>query len=411
MGTFVRFYTDTVYVVFLKGGLWHGFCYLIFKTILMAELFDQNFEYKPVAARHFNPHTIILTKGWDNSDISRNRTEGICSAYPEATVIDKSNVPHNRVYLKQTDLLSMHYIGKQTLVLGVHNSALRFSEEQENTCPNYWHFSPYGFCPYDCKYCYLAGTPGVKFSPTVKIFLNLEHILDNINKAASKLTEPTAFYLGKLQDGLALDSLTGYSRIMVPFFASQKHARMTLLTKCGDVKNLLDLKHNEHTILSWSLNPPEVSEMFETNVPSIQERISAMQKCANAGYPVRAVIMPIIPVDNWQQVYSDFLELLLANIVLDRITLGQICSYSTAMQLTERKLGQQNTISEQLEKAKSSDGRVRFPCQLRKDVYKHFIDHIGKQKPDLQIGLCLEEKTIFKSLGMEATIGQCNCVL
>ena len=377
----------------------------------MLELFDKNLIYQPIAAGYFDPKRIVLVKGWNKSDTQISRANAICSAYPDAEVVEMPDISHNRVDLNQTDLLSTHYQGKQTLVLGVHNSALRFSEEDNNTCPNYWHFSPYGFCPYDCKYCYLAGTPGVKFSPTVKVFLNLEQILGQIDKTACQLTEPTAFYLGKLQDGLALDSLTGYSRIMVPFFAGQKYARMTLLTKCGNVKNLLDLEHNGHTILSWSLNPPEVSETFETNVPSISERISAMRHCAKAGYPVRAVFMPIIPVENWQQIYYQFLKSLLTNIELDRITLGQICSYSTAMQLTERKLGRRNAISNQLEKAKSSDGRVRFPDKLRTDVYKHLIECIRQQKPDLQISLCLEEQNIFKALDMETAIGRCNCVL
>jgi len=201
------------------------------------------------------------------------------------------------------------------------------------------------------------------------------------------------------------------SGIIVPFFARQKYARMTMLTKSDNVENLVGLEHNGHTILSWSLNPPEISEMFETNVPSISERISAMQKCAKAGFPVRAVVMPIIPVENWQQIYPDFLKSLLMNIKLDRITLGQICSYSTAMQLTEKKLGRRNVISDQLEKAKSPDGRVRFPNQLRVDVYKHLIEYIRQQRPDLQVGLCLEEKTIFKALGMEVAVGRCNCVL
>jgi len=49
-----------------------------------------------------------------------------------------------------------------------------------------------------------------------------------------------------------------------------------MLTKSDNVENLVGLEHNGHTILSWSLNPPEVSEMFETNVPSISERISAI---------------------------------------------------------------------------------------------------------------------------------------
>lgn len=378
---------------------------------LMTELFDQNPVYRPAAAGHFNPGRIFLTKGWDMSDSQAKRAEAICCAYPDAEVIDASGIPHNRVEIYQTDMLSTHYQGKQTLVLGVHKSALRFSKEESNTCPNYWHFSPYGFCPYDCKYCYLAGTPGVKFSPTVKVFLNLEQILGQINKTASQLTESTAFYLGKLQDSLALDRVTGYSRIMVPFFARQKHARMVMLTKCGNIDNLLDLDHNGHTILSWSLNPPEISEMFETNVPSISERISAMQKCAQARYPVRAVIMPIIPIDNWQQIYAGFLESLLQTVKLERITLGQICSYSTAMQLTESKLGRQNPISDQLEKTKSRDGRVRFPEQLRLEVYEYLMKCIKQQKPDLQVGLCLEEEPVFKALGIEESIGQCNCVL
>lgn len=377
----------------------------------MQELFDQNFIYQPVAANRFNPKRIVLTKGWNRSDIQISRSRAICNVYPDAEVVEMLDIPHNRVDLDQTNLLSTHYHGKQTLVLGVHKSALRFSEEDNNTCPNYWHFSPYGFCPYDCKYCYLAGTPGVKFSPTVKVFLNLEQILNQIGKAACQLTKPTAFYLGKLQDSLALDSLTGYSRIMIPFFARRKYARLTLLTKCGNIENLLDLEHNAHTILSWSLNPTDVSDIFEANVPSISERISAMQRCAKAGYPVRAVVMPIIPIENWQQIYRDFLKSLLTNVKLDRITLGQICSYSTAMQLTEGKLGRKNVISNQLEKAKSPDGRIRFPDQLRTDVYKHLIGYIRQQKPDLQIGLCLEEKTIFKALDMETAIGRCNCVL
>lgn len=107
----------------------------------------------------------------------------------------------------------MHYRGKQTLVFGEHRSAVRLSEERGNTCPNYWSFSPYGFCPYECKYCYLAGTKGVSFSPTVKVFLNLPEMLGQIDRIAAQQGRPTGFYLGKLQDGLALDPLTGYSRI------------------------------------------------------------------------------------------------------------------------------------------------------------------------------------------------------
>jgi spore photoproduct lyase len=368
-------------------------------------------RYQSRVAPHFNPDRIIVTKGSFQIKGQREMIAAICSVYPKAQIIEKLDLPHNRVELEDVDPLELHYQGKRTLVFGIHKSALRCSDEADNTCPNYWHFSPYGFCPYDCQYCYLAGTPGVKYSPTVKIFLNLPEILNQIDKVASHLAEPTAFYLGKLQDGLALDPLTGYSRIIIPFFAQHELARLILLTKSASVENLLGLDHRGHTILSWSLNPPEVSSAFEKNVPSCEERIVAMQQCLEAGYPLRAVIMPIIPVEKWQNMYADFLKDLLSRVRLERITLGQICSYSGALKLTEQKLGRKNPISSQLEKTKSKDGRIRFPFKLRIAVYKYLIDTIKQVQPDLHIGLCMEEHPIFKALNMESAIGCCNCVV
>ena len=368
-------------------------------------------NYQPKPAPHFNPDRIVLTKGSFKTAHQRDFIRAICTLYPQAQVIERFDISHNRFELGGMDPLELHYKGKKTLVFGMHKSALRFSDEDGNTCPNYWHFSVYGFCPYDCQYCYLAGTPGVKFSPTVKIFVNIDEILDQIAGAVSKLSEPTAFYLGKLQDGLALDPLTGYSRIMIPFFAQQKYARLTLLTKTASVDNLLDLDHQGNTILSWSLNPTEISTAFESNLPLLDERIVAMRKCADAGYLLRSVIMPIIPVGEWRKIYVDFLENLLGSVPLDRITLGQICSYSGALQLTERKLGKDNPISRMLEKGKSKDGRIRFPIKVRIEVYRYLVETIRKLEPKLKIGLCMEEREIFKALNMENSIGCCNCVL
>ena len=193
--------------------------------------------------RCFGPPGSYWQRGAIARESRRRLAERICAAYPEAEVVEAFGTPHNRVDLGETDPLRLHEHGKQTLVLGEHRSAVRFSDEGGNACPNYWHFSPYGFCPYGCHYCYLAGTPGVWFSPTVKIFLNLEEILAEVDRTANQLASPTAFYLGKLQDGLALEPLSGYARTMIPFFARHPYARMVILTKSADIENLLDLDH------------------------------------------------------------------------------------------------------------------------------------------------------------------------
>jgi spore photoproduct lyase len=355
----------------------------------------------------------VLAKGANTSARRRALAEDICAVYPAAEVIEAFDTPHNGVPLDERDPLGRLRRGKQTLVLGEHKSAVRRSTEESNACPNYWHFSVYGFCPYDCDYCYLAGTRGVWFSPTVKIFMNLEEILNKVALIADRIGRPTAFYLGKLQDGLALDPLTGYSRSLVPFFAQHPHARMTLLTKASDVANLLDLQHDGGSTLSWSVSPPEIAATYERRCPPVADRITAMRQCARAGYPVRAVVMPIIPVPNREDIYQRFLVDLLRQVSLSRITLGTICSYPQALRLTELKLGTDNPISVTLAQSSSvcRDGRSRFPREFRQRIYRRLIDTIRQVDSELEIGLCLEEPSMFGSVALPGGAGRCNCLL
>jgi spore photoproduct lyase len=247
----------------------------------------------------------------------------------------------------------------------------------------------------------------------VKIFLNLEEILGEVDRAAGQLGRPTAFYLGKLQDGLALEPLSGYGRMMVPFFAQHPYASMVILTKSADVENLLDLDHAGRTILSWTVNAAEITQLFERNTPNITARLDAMRRCAQAGYPVRAVVMPIIPVADWQESYGRFMVTLLESTPLSRITLGSICSYPQAQRLMELKLGKQNAISTLLGRGptKSDDGRLRFSRSTREEVYRYLVEFIRRKCPGLEIGLCLEDEAMLAALGLTGSMGRCNCVL
>jgi spore photoproduct lyase len=369
-------------------------------------------DYQPVRPANFEVARIVLAKRSVSTTERRRFVERICALYPEAKVTFCPEVSHNRLDLGEEELLALHQAGKRTLVFGELASAVRFSEEGGNSCPNYWHFSPYGFCPYGCTYCYLAGTRGVWYSPTVKIYVNAPEILFQIGRITGKLERPTAFYLGKLQDGLALDPLTAYSTLLVPWFARHPTARQVILTKSDNVERLLDLDHAGHTVLSWSLNPPEVAAVFDRSVPHVAARIEAMRRCAERGYPVRAVIMPIIPVDDWKDIYALFLERLLTEIPLQRLTLGGICSYKGARTLMEEKLGRQNAISVNIDPMEESgDGRARFSVKLRREMYTHMIACVRRTKPRLEVALCLEDTSLWQDLGLERNLGRCNCVL
>jgi len=370
-------------------------------------------DYEPVHPDYVEVSQIYLAKGSISTPERKRFVEDICRLYPEVEVRECLNTPHNRIELNKTEALSLHRTGKQTLVFGELKTAVRFSQEEGNTCPNYWHFSPYGFCPYGCKYCYLAGTQGVKFSPTVKVYVNLPEMLGEIDRIARRQGKPAAFYLGKLQDALALDPLTAYSTVLVPFFAEHPLARMTLLTKSANVDRLLELEHWGHTILSWSVNPPEVCEIFEENIPSIEERLEAMCRVASAGYPVRAVMMPIIPIEGWEDLYTAFTNRLIETVPIQRLTLGGVCIYRGARKLMERKLGLDNAISAHIDNGSQTagDGRARYPQTLRNRAYSLIIETVRRLQPALELALCLEEQDLWQSTGLEERLGYCNCVL
>ena len=383
------------------------------------ELFGESFpavslpvNYEPVRPDYMKVTQIYLTKGSLSSPERTLFVERICRLYPEAKVVECLDTPHNHINLNETDALTLLKAGKQTLVFGELKNAVRFSEEEGNTCPNYWHFSPYGFCPYGCKYRYLAGTQGVKFSPTVKIYVNLPEMLAEIDRIARRLGKPTSFYIGKLQDSLALDPLTAYSTVLIPFFAAHPFARLTLLTKSININRLLEMESRGYTILSWSVNPPEICQVFEENVPDVEKRLEAMRATAAAGYPIRAVMMPVIPVAGWQNIYAAFTQRLIETVPLQRLTIGGICSYKAARRLMESKSGLRNPISLNIDnKIKSQDGRARYSASLRQEIYSLITSVARLYQPELELALCLEEKELWHQTGLENSIGRCNCVL
>jgi spore photoproduct lyase len=153
--------------------------------------------------------------------------------------------------------------------------------------------------------------------------------------------------------------------------------------------------------------------VFEENVPSLDKRLEAMSRVASAGYPVRAVMMPIIPIEGWQDIYSAFTSRLLENVPIQRLTLGGVCIYRGARKLMERKMGLNNAISSNIEDApqRTGDGRARYSQALRKEVYSLIFKTARRLRPELELALCLEELELWRSIGLEGRVGYCNCVL
>ncbi len=368
--------------------------------------------YAPKPADGFQPDRIVLTRGSLDTPARRAFAERIGRLYPQAERIEALDRTHMQLkgLLTKGDDAARRRAGRRTLVLGTIATPLRRSEEADIVCPNYLHASPTGYCAYGCTYCYLAGSCSTIVAPVVKVYVNLEDVLAAAARRAKRMTEPTGIYVGKLQDALALDPLTGSSRVLVPFFADQPHARLVMLTKSEAVGNLLDLEPRGHTVVSWSVNPAAVCRDFEGAAPPLARRLDAARRCAEAGYPVRFLIMPILPVPRWREEYAKLIEQIFGAVSPQRITLGGICSYRGALRLTNRALGGDNVIAANLQREPSPDGRLRFSGELRVAFYRHLIGDIHRRAPQLPIGLCLEEGEVWRACGLDPARATCNCI-
>ncbi len=358
----------------------------------------------------FCPERIILTRGALATPARRAFAARLLALFPHAERIEALDRTHMELggLLPQGDA-ARREAGRHTLVLGTIASPLRRSREKGIVCPNYLHFSPTAYCSYGCAYCYLAGSCSTVVAPAAKIFVNLEDVLAAIARKARRLAAPTSFYVGKLQDALALDPLTGFSRVLIPFFAAQPLARLVMLTKSDCVDNLLALDHRGHSVVSWSVNPQAVCAEFEGGAPPLARRLEAARRCREAGYPIRFIIMPILPIAEWRMHYAELVEAIFAATRPQRMTLGGICSYGTAMRLTAGALGRDNVIARNISPKPSPDGRRRFPRELRAELYRHVISEIRRRDPALPIALCLEEAKLWHACGLDPTHPTCNC--
>ncbi|MEG3163408.1 radical SAM protein [Sphingomonas sp. PB2P19] len=167
-------------------------------------------------------------------------------------------------------------------------------------------------CPAHCSYCYLAGS--LKGPPITRVYANLDEILDAVpaylgqgtvtSRNAARAHEGTTFEASCYTDPLALEPVTGSLSAAIAWFGrSAAAAQLRFTTKFADVAPLLALDHGGRTRMRASLNPRAFAR-FEGGTAPVAQRLAALRRMAQAGYPIGLTIAPIIAAEGWQQAYA-----------------------------------------------------------------------------------------------------------
>ena len=290
-----------------------------------------------------------------------------------------------------------HGHGKHTLILARHRG--RFMKECPGSgadiCCNYYVVNFACNCHLECTYCILQVYLN---NPAMVVFTNVEDLMTEV---AEKLSgAPDAFFrigTGEMADSLALDDITCYSRILVPFFGQLPNGILELKTKSDRVGNLERLDHRGRTVVSWSVNPAAVIKSDELKTATLQERLSAARRCQEWGYRLGFHFDPLIHYEGWEQDYENTVREVFAAIEprsVAWVSLG-------ALRFTPHL---RDLLKERFPKSKipygefvpGHHGKLRYFRPIREEMYAKMLGWIRQQAPGVFVYLCMESRLVWE---------------
>ncbi|NOZ22366.1 MAG: hypothetical protein GXP25_14900 [Planctomycetes bacterium] len=295
------------------------------------------------------------------------------------------------------------------MLLGHGEWALRdrkvLRERYDGVCQTAYEFHCANGCFHGCAYCHIKNL--------VTIMLNLEDYVEHLDEFIKTIPSLKLFKYDNLTDQICFEPEYGASELMVGYFARQPDKYLLLYTKSDNVDHLLDLPHEGHTIINWSMSCDTVSRTVERNTPDVWQRIKATEKCQKAGYVVRARFSPIVPIKAWREEYTETIREYLARVKPDVITLDTLGWMNAAImrgcfdvdtfdpEFRDYFLDIERQGDPKRGKPYNPDGKQFFSHELRSKVYRFFIDEIRKHNPAQRISICMETPEMWNEYGAE----------
>jgi len=261
------------------------------------------------------------------------------------------------------------------------------------TCCDYTILHTGTFCTMDCSYCILQA---YFHPPVLQYFTGLDrfgHSLDKIFK------ENTIFRIGtgEYTDSLIWEKISLQPGFLVRKFADQNNCILELKTKTVNIDSLLNLDHNEKTIISWSLNTPEIISSQERGTAGLTARLKAAAKAEAAGYRLGFHFDPVVIYPGCENDYKNVIKMIFDHVSAENIvwiSIGTFRFMPGLKQIIETRF-KESTICYG-EFILGLDNKMRYFKPLRIEIYKAIISCIRQYAPELLIYFCMEDCEVWE---------------
>jgi len=306
-------------------------------------------------------------------------TQNILANFPNAQILE---IDH---YKNIFDFPISGKIEKSYIIASVKNAIL--------PAPVWYGHAGWGYflknslnCIYDCQYCYLKGA----FKNDIPVFfVNYDDMKLQILQTLKKHdpNETVRFYSSDYSDNLATNTFTQFCEYFIPFFDTLPNAKMEIRTKSVHIAPLLKISPSKNVEIAFSLNPAEIIQKYELRTPKLDMRIQAINTLLDASWQVGIRFIPLLEVENYREIYTEFLEKVTQKIDFSRIYSVFIGGLLYTKKDYSKMLQKLPYLDILYTLEKGNDGFVREKPEIRNWFYELFDRYITQQ----ECQRCLEE--------------------
>jgi spore photoproduct lyase len=246
-------------------------------------------------------------------------------------------------------------------------------------------------CGYGCSYCSIQS-----FFDGKQISFD-RGFADKLKKLQLDADKTYHIGTGQSSDSLMWGNSHGVLDAVIEFAADHPNVILELKTKSANVSHLLKVKPGRNILCTWSLNTPTIIEHEEHGTASLDKRLQAARKMADAGYVVGFHFHPMVHYQNWAEDYQAVVEKLAEMFSPDEVALVSIgtLTYIKSVMSEIRK----RAIPSQILKMPMVDaaGKKSYPDEIKLAMFKHLYQSFPDSwKDDVFFYLCMENAELWE---------------
>ncbi len=245
------------------------------------------------------------------------QAQKILGQFSHAQIVEIDN--YKNIFDKNTAWLKEQ---KSIIIAKLDSPAITEAPEGYGHTQHAYFFKTSLGCIYDCDYCFLKWAFKTEH---MVFFVNYDDIKKQISQKIWELkkqsiTKDIWFYSSDYSDIQAVDVISWFNLEFISFFEQFKWVKMEIRTKSGNIKSLENLWYiPKNTEIALSLNPQELISKYETWTASLDMRVRAINTLMGMWWKVWIRLLPLLPVKNYQSIYSNFFEEIASSIDTSKI--------------------------------------------------------------------------------------------